>query len=217
MFIGHYGVALAAKTRAPAVSLGWFFLAVQALDVLFASFVLLGVEHMRIVQGFTAYNPYDLYDIAISHSLLGSAGWSLAAAVLARAMRVPWSGACALGFAVFSHFVLDVPMHTPDLPLVGASSPKLGLGLWNHRYVALALELVAFGIGLALYARNRVLRGRFWLFATALVVLTLATPFLPAPRTANEFALQALAAYAGLAYWAAWVDRSTPTKALPRA
>ena len=31
MFIGHYGVSLAAKRWAPRLSLGWLFLAVQAL------------------------------------------------------------------------------------------------------------------------------------------------------------------------------------------
>ena len=47
MFIGHYGAAYAAKTVAPKAPLAAYFLAVQALDVLFSVFVLGGVEHMR--------------------------------------------------------------------------------------------------------------------------------------------------------------------------
>src|SRR6266545_2828813 len=51
MFIGHYGVSLAAKRWAPRLSLGWLFLAVQALDVLFTLFVFAGIERLRIVPG----------------------------------------------------------------------------------------------------------------------------------------------------------------------
>ena len=40
MFIGHYGVSFAAKRWAPGLSLGWLFLAVQMLDVLFSIFLL---------------------------------------------------------------------------------------------------------------------------------------------------------------------------------
>src|SRR5260370_5127962 len=56
MFIGHYGVSFAAKRFTPRTSLGVLVLAVQLLDVLFAVFVLAGVEKMRIVPGFTEYN-----------------------------------------------------------------------------------------------------------------------------------------------------------------
>ena len=61
MFIGHYGVSLAAKKYESRISLGILFFAVQFLDILFAILVLLNIEHMRIVPGFTKFNPYDLY------------------------------------------------------------------------------------------------------------------------------------------------------------
>ncbi len=81
MFIGHYGVALASKRVSPRLSLGVLFLAVQLLDVLFSLFVLAGIEKLRIVDRFTAYNPYDLYGMPYSHSLLGAAAWSVLAAL----------------------------------------------------------------------------------------------------------------------------------------
>jgi hypothetical protein len=71
MFIGHFGVAYAAKTAAPKAPLAAYFLAVQALDVLFSVFVLGGIEHMEIVHKYTSYNPYRLYDMPITHSLVG--------------------------------------------------------------------------------------------------------------------------------------------------
>jgi hypothetical protein len=209
VFVGHYGVSFAAKRAAPSLSLAWLFLAVQGLDILFACLVLAGVEHLRIVPGFTAYNPYELYDMPISHSLLGALVWAFLASLAARATRLPWKPAALIGVAVFSHFVLDVPMHTPDLPLAWHGTPKIGLGLWNHRAVSLALELLTLGAGLLLYVRGRrPLRARFWIFVLTLAAVTLSTPFMPPPSGPTEFAVQALFAYVVLALWAGWVDKS---------
>jgi hypothetical protein len=209
MFIGHYGASFAAKAKASELNLGWLFLAVQGLDLLFGSFVLIGLEHVRIVPGFTAYNPYDLYDIWVSHSLVGSACWSGLVVLVAKARRLPWSSALLLGGAVFSHFLLDLPVHVSDLPIAGAHSPKLGFGLWNHLVLSLALELACFGVGAWLYARQRRVRDRrLWGFLIALGILTLATPFMPDPASSAVFATESLAAYIGLAALAAWVDRS---------
>ena len=213
MFIGHYGVSFAAKRFTPRTSLGVLFLAVQLLDVLFAIFVLAGVEKLRIVPGFTEYNAYDLYYMPYSHSLAGALGWSVAAAVLAVALgwqrASPWIGA-----AVFSHFLLDVPMHTPDMPLLGNNSTKIGLGLWQHRNLALAAELATLGIGLWIWRRAPTLhpwgRVRAMAFACLLVLVTLATPFLPPPRDGIQFAWQALAGYVALAALAGWLDRRRP-------
>src|SRR3954470_20801616 len=110
MFIGHYGVSFAAKRFTPRTSLGVLFLAVQLLDVLFAIFVTAGIEKLRIVPGFTEYNAYDLYYMPYSHSLVGSLVWAAAAGVV----FVTIGGKRAslwVAAAVFSHFLLDVPMH----------------------------------------------------------------------------------------------------------
>src|SRR4029450_11859331 len=119
MFIGHYGVSFAAKRWAPGLSLGWLFLAVQMLDVLFSIFVLLGIEKMAIVPGATAYNPYDLYFMPYTHGLAGALVWSvlfgLGAHMLAGRGRTGATAGIAIGACVFSHWVLDVPMHTRDM------------------------------------------------------------------------------------------------------
>lgn len=214
MFIGHYGVSFALKRAEPRLSLGLLFLAVQALDVLFSALVLAGVEKMRIVPGFTASNPYDLYFMPYTHSLAGAAVWSLLAmgAFLA-ARRRSIAAAGLVAAAVFSHFVLDVPMHTPDLPLLGAHSPKLGLGLWNHRWVSLGLELLCLGAGLVLYLRaTRPVRpGAAWVTGVAIAILTLlavANPLFPPPPSGAAFAIKALAAYAALTILGEWLDRN---------
>ncbi|HMK73142.1 MAG TPA: hypothetical protein VK454_07370 [Myxococcaceae bacterium] len=214
MFIGHYGVSLALKRADPRLSLGGLFVAVQVLDLLFFSFVLLGIEKMRIVPGFTEYNSYDLYYMPYSHSLVGALVWSaLALGGVLLFRRAPFAGAALVGLAVFSHFLLDVPMHTPDMPLLGEDSPKLGFGLWNHRFWALAAELVVLGGGLLLYlraSRPRTPGGRRVTLAAAiiLVALCVATPFLPPPSGVTSGAVQALFAYVLLAALAVWLDRA---------
>jgi hypothetical protein len=212
MFIGHYGAALAAKRWAPRVSLGWFFLAVQLLDVLFASFVVAGIEKMRIVPGFTAYNPYDLYSMPYTHGLVGAYGWSVLAAIVVALLSRDRRAGVVFGACVFSHWLLDLPVHTPDMPLLGDTSTKVGLGLWNHVYLALLAELVALAIGAWLWlqsspsnapgARNVTIG-----FFVVLLVFLATTPFMPNPTSPNAFAAMALFGYGLLAFAAAWVDR----------
>ena len=219
MFIGHYGVSLAAKRCEPRISLGWLFVAVQFLDILFSIFVLAGIEKMRIVPGFTAVNPYDLYFMPYSHSLVGALVWSAvfgAGFLLASrstAVQRRWMAATILAGAVFSHFVLDVPVHTPDLPLgPGPDSPKIGLGLWNHRAATIAAELVVLFAGALIYLRatrplTRAATVATVIFGLVLVSATVATPFMPIPPGAAAFVVQALVFYAALALAAAYVDR----------
>jgi hypothetical protein len=219
MFIGHYGVSLAAKRFAPRASLGVLFVGAQLLDVLFAVFVLLGVENLRIVPGFTKMNPYDL-SMPYSHSLVGAVLWSaLAALVFAALMKktIPVAKqrvTAALVFAVvvFSHFALDVPMHTPDLPLgFGPDATKVGFGMWNQPDVAVVMELGVLVAGGTLYLGSTRAKagGETATLVTAiiLVALAIATPFMPPPGTGAAFAVQALGAYAALAALAEWMDR----------
>lgn len=213
MFIGHYGAALAAKRWAPRLSLGWLFVAVQLLDVLFSLLVMVGVEVIRIVPGFTASNGYDLVRMPYTHSLVGALGWSVAAGIVARWAlgRRGLAAAVALAACVLSHWALDLVVHTPDLPLAAGDGHKVGLGLWNHRELATAAELLVLGIGAAMWIRatggpDRARAGTV-AFVVALAAIAVATPFLPPPSGPREFAAQALAAYGALAAAAAWIDR----------
>ena len=72
MFVGHYGVSFAAKPAGTRVPLWVWFIAVQWLDVIWSVLVLMGIEKLRIVPGFTQANPLDLYYMPYSHSLGGS-------------------------------------------------------------------------------------------------------------------------------------------------
>lgn len=205
MFIGHWAPALAAAGHRKAPRPWVLFLAAQLVDVAFFTFVLLGVEDMRIEPGATVMNPMDLYHMPYTHSLLGTLGWAAALAVLVwLALRDRFS-AMLVGAVAVSHWLLDLLVHRRDLTLAG-SPPKLGLGLWNHPWVEIPLELGITGAALWWYARRT--RGpRLPLVALAVLLLAMqAVNWLgeqPAAMSA-ELPVTALIAYAvaiAVAWW----------------
>ncbi len=184
MFIGHYGIALALKGADRSLPLGTLFLAVQFVDLLWALFVLVGIERFQIVPGATAANPFDFTFYPISHSLLAACLWALVAYAGVRflpglsASDVP-RAALVLALAVFSHFLLDVLVHGPDLPLAGSQSAKIGLGLWNHVVISYLLEagLVVGGLWIYLkYTRPQSSVGKYGMgmFVICLMIANLA-------------------------------------------
>src|SRR6267142_4126593 len=96
MLVGHYGVSFLAKKSDDSIPLWVLFVAVQLLDVVWAPLVLLGVEKVRIVPGFTATNPLDLYYMPYTHSLAAALLWSLAGAVTYRLLRRSYSPRASL-------------------------------------------------------------------------------------------------------------------------
>ena len=69
MFVGHYSVAFAAKSERNKIPLWVLFIAVQFLDYVWATLVLLGIEKLRVIKGFTAGSMLDSYFHPYSHSL----------------------------------------------------------------------------------------------------------------------------------------------------
>jgi len=197
MFVGHYGVSFAAKKAEPGVPLWVLFIAVQLLDVLWAPFVLLGIEKVRIVPGITASNPLDLYYMPYTHGLLAAIGWSVVAFLAYRfAVRAaPTRAAAIVGLAVFSHWVLDFLVHRPDLPLYD-NTAKVGLGLWNLPAVALGLEaLLLFG-AMWLYLRHTARRTAMLVFGAIMLGIQVYVFFGPPPASDKAAAATALIGYA---------------------
>lgn len=155
MFVGHYAASLALKSFEKRVSLGVLFLAVQFVDILFFPFVLAGIERMNIVENFTQSTHFELEYMPFTHSLLASAMWAVAAfAVLKWVVVKNQSVAVVVALAVFSHWLFDLPVHTPDLPLWSDASPKLGLGLWNNAVATYLLEAALLLVALWMYLRS---------------------------------------------------------------
>ena len=141
MFVGHYGAAFLIKKKQPFVPLFALFLAVQWVDILFFIFCLFGIEDFDIVPNYTQSTHFHLTFMPYTHSLLGSALWAVGVWILMKAIgKSTYAWAMAIG--VLSHWFLDLPVHTPDLPLWSNDSPMFGFGLWNNRLLTLALESV---------------------------------------------------------------------------
>jgi hypothetical protein len=211
VFVGHYGVSYAAKRVDDSIPLWILFLAVQLLDVIWAPLVLLGVERVRIIPGFTATNPLDLYYMPYTHSLVAALLWSVGAAVGYRLLaQSATSGASRIvGLAVFSHWVLDLIVHRPDLPLYD-NAAKVGFGLWNRPGLAFALEaLLSLGGLMLLLARRPARRVGAVLFGLIMLAVQAYVFFGPPPASPAAIATTALGAYAAFAVVIWWlVDRA---------
>jgi len=212
MFVGHYGVSFAAKAAEKRLPLWLLFIAVQWLDVMWSGLVLLNVEKLRIVPGFTEATSFDLYYMPFTHGLPGalalSVGLGAIVALFYRDRRTA-AGAVIAG-AVFSHWLLDLVVHVPDLPLLG-DSYKVGFGLWRHVWISFPLEIAVLVAGAAIYARavpSRSATGDRWLwgFVAAMTAVQVYANFGPAPASDDAQAYTALFAYALLAGLAALVD-----------
>jgi len=209
MFVGHYSVAFAVKSERNQVPLWVLFVAVQLLDFLWAAFVLLGVEKMRMVPGITATNALDLYYMPYTHSLAGALAWSgLAALVYRFASRAKAVRAAAwiVALAVFSHWILDLVVHRPDLALYD-DTWKIGLGLWNYRGLEFGLEVAMLAGGILLYLkRNNSIARKAGMIAFGLVLILVQagnTFIHRAPPSDRAFAIMALVFYtlfAGVAF-----------------
>jgi len=196
VFVGHYGVSFAAKKGDASVPLWVLFVAVQLLDFAWAPLVLLGVEKVRIVPGFTRTNALDLYYMPYTHSLVAAILWSAAAFALYRlAARGGNTAGLVVAAAVFSHWVLDLVVHVPDLPLYDDTT-KVGLGLWNWPATALGLEAAALFGGMWLYFRTGAAR-RIPMVGFGFVMLAIQVYvfFGPPPASDKSVAGTALAAY----------------------
>ena len=163
MFTGHYGIALGLKKYDKKLNLGILFIAVELLDFAFAFFVLFGIEHMRIVPGFTETSPYDLYDFPYTHSLLAAIIWAVGTYLVFRYLFLKNSDkseteksrtSLILGIAVLSHYFCDFLVHTPDLLIIPGIDFKIGLGLWNYLIIAVALEISFLLIGSFFYFKS---------------------------------------------------------------
>ena len=211
MFLGHYGIAFAAKRTAPRTSLGWLVFAGQFLDELWPILLLTGVEQVRIVPGLMAASPLDFVSYPWSHSLLMAIVWGVVIGALYFAFRKYGRGAWVLALLVVSHWVLDLPMHRKDLPLwPGEASPKFGWGLWGSLAATYIIEFTIFLAGVSAYTRatrplDRIGRFGWWIYATVLAVLFLASNGSP-PPSVNALAWTALGIWLFVPF-AYWVDK----------
>ncbi len=219
MFIGHFAVGFAAKPAAPKVSLGTLILSVQLLDLLWPIFLILGIEHVRVEPGNTAFTPLNFYDYPISHSLLTVIGWSVLLGISYFVVRHSSRGAWVLAAGVVSHWVLDVLSHRPDMPIAPGLTMYVGLGLWNSVAATMVVEVLLFAAGVAIYAHTTIAKDRtgnvaFWLLVGFLLIVWLMNIFSPPPPDAGVIGWTGLALWLFVP-WGYWIDRHRAVRQRP--
>ncbi len=211
MFIGHYGIALAAKRLAPRTSLGTLFLAAVLIDLVWPTLLLIGVERARIDTTLGGVTPLLFSHYPWTHSLLAVCVWS----ALLGGGHFAWvrdrRAALVVAGLVLSHWILDAIVHRPDLLLMPGGYWAIGFGLWRSAIATLVVELSVFGFGVLLYLRATAGERRWplWTLVALLIVIYLGNLFGPPPPSIEAIAwvghAQWLFVLAGFA-----IDRPAP-------
>jgi hypothetical protein len=221
MFVGHYSVAFAIKSDENRIPLWVLFVAVQFLDYIWATLVLLGIEKLRVIKGFTAGSMLDSYYHPYSHSLVAALIWSAFAALVYKkfwqAKASNWA-ALLVALAVFSHWILDLIAHPRDLPIYD-NTWKVGFGLWNFRGLEFGLEVALLAGGIVLYlARNAISATRKKAvigFGIALVIIQIGDTFVPrTPLSDRETAMGVWIFYTLFVVVAYLLEKGAPARIL---
>ena len=215
MFIGHFGVGLAAKKIDNKPSLGTLFMASQFIDLLWPIFLILGFEQVKIDPGNTAFTPLDFIYYPFSHSFFGVLIWSLLFGLIYYYIRKNIKSSILVGFLVMSHWILDLITHKPDLPLIPGSELKMGLGLWNHVILTLIIELLIFSTGAYLYIKtirpeNKKGSIGLWSLLIFLVLVYFMNVFGDPPPAEGPIAYVGLSMWL-LVAWGYWIDKNRKT------
>jgi hypothetical protein len=134
------------------------------------------------------------------------------------AIRRNRRGAWVVAACVLSHWLLDVPMHRPDLPLWPGSSTLVGWGLWNSLPLTVLVDGGVFAVGLVLYLRatralDRTGQWALWSMVAVLVVIFVSSFFGPPPPSERALAVSALGLWLFVP-WSYWIDRHRALKVM---
>lgn len=180
--------------------------------MLWALFVLLGIEEVRIVPGIMKGNSLDFVYFPYSHSLFMTFLWAGLAYFLYRRF-VAYGRTAVVALAVVSHFFLDLMVHRPDLPVwLGPNPVRMGLGMWNLPVAEFILEALMVGIGLKIYTSATVWRSRAgllapWAVGGFLLLLNLSQFFMKPASSSTVVATASLLTNIGMTGIAVWLDR----------
>jgi len=145
MVAGHFGLAAGIKKLAPRLPLWALLLASFFLDVVFIFFAAGGLEKIIPVDPANP-NTYggSLIQAYYTHSLVGALIISAIAGLFA-GWRWDKQGGYVIAGVVFSHWILDLLVHRPDLPIFPGNAgnlPLLGFGLWGYPAISAIMELI---------------------------------------------------------------------------
>jgi membrane-bound metal-dependent hydrolase YbcI (DUF457 family) len=149
--IEHMAIGMAAKPLASKVNVILLMIACEAIDLIIIPFYLVKM------------NPDTI--MALTHGLFMSVVWSLLIGIIAFTVSRDKKTALIFVMVVFSHWVLDFITHpmtaifpeqvNPDMPLMFADSPKVGIGLYSTMPGVIIANIVLWGSGIAIYVWYR--------------------------------------------------------------
>jgi hypothetical protein len=216
MFAGHYAAALAAKAAEPRAPMWTLVAGAQLVDIGWSVLVLAGVERGSIDPALPG-SALVLEHMPWTHSLPAALAWSLAAVLLSKLLlRLATRTAIIIGAVVFSHWLLDLIVHRPDLELY-PDGPRLGFGLWNMPVPEQAVEIGLLAVAGMFWAAQRARAGLSAWPAAAFVTLLVAVQIIALlmPQHASDsiapMAPTALAVYVALAIVAIFLDGRKPS------
>jgi len=206
MYIGHYGLAFILKKKAKQIPLWLVFLSVQLVDFLCFVLVILGVERMKFSPNQNPWLRTHLEFFPYSHSLF--MGVIIALFVLLVFWKFKgkvWGIILSIG--VLSHWFIDFLVHTPDLPLFW-DSYKVGLGLWQHPWIAFSAEIIMVILGCYYLYRGSGMFLKPFILVALMVALISRMFFLQDPEiVTTNMAMRAFiplminSLFVALAYW----------------
>ncbi len=212
MFIGHFGVGLAAKKIDNKPSLGTLFFASQFIDLLWPILLLVGLEHVKIDPGNTAFTPLNFIYYPFSHGFLSVFIWSILFGLIYFLFKKNIKSSILLGGLVMSHWLLDLITHRPDLPLLPWNDFKVGFGLWNSIVLTMIIEGLIFLTGSYLYfkttrAENKKGNMGLWSLLIFLCFIYLLNVFGSPPPSEEPIAIAGLSQWLLIA-WGYWIDKN---------
>jgi len=156
MYIGHVGVALAAKRVRPSIGLLVLLVSTYAPDWVDAGLCVAGV-----------YNP----DGVLSHSIPVIAALALLGFTLYGIKSRDWTAAAIVAAVIVSHMLLDwITGYKSTWP----GGTMIGLRLYDRPVVDFFLEGAVIAVGAILYGRTLPPRRRPWLDVTIMAGALLA-------------------------------------------
>ena len=154
MLAGHFALAAVVKGRQTQVPLWALMAGTQLLDIIFVILYVAGIEKIVPADGTRGgYGELVGRNFDYTHSLVGALVISAIAVVAA---GIPWGrrNGVIVGVIVFSHWLLDLLVHRPDLSILPGNAgdmSRIGLGLWTIPWLTFAIELALVLAGAYLY------------------------------------------------------------------
>lgn len=212
MFIGHFGAGLAGKKIANKPSLGTLFFAAQFIDLIWPILLLLGIEKVEIDPGNTVLTPLNFIHYPVSHSLFGVLIWGILFGIIYFLVKKDLKSSIVLGALVVSHWILDLFVHRPDLPLMPSNELKVGMGLWNHPVISIVFELLIFAAGIYFYIKSTKAKNKTGIYSLLGLIIFLLLIFVSNLTGPPPPSVEAIGIIGNLQWlivlWGYWIDRN---------